>query len=135
MANIIAGWSAYITAATGAANLPIEKSGEQILYCEEFSYTIDEGVVTHHGIGKRWPDTVKEGPKSITGTIRKAYVDSDWMVFVKSGGVQGTLSMQGSTANGTVGFSGVRLSSFAYRIPVADWYTEEIAFTAEKVDD
>lgn len=131
----IVGWNATVKVATSSADLAVETAGTAVAYAEEFDYTIDEGVITHHGIGARWADGVAEGPKTITGTLRKLFVTGTYMTIVKTSGVQADdIEIYASTENGGITFSGVRFNSFAYRLPVADWYTEEITFTAKSVD-
>ena len=63
-------------------NAKIYKDGVLIGYCDSASVDIATGLDPYYEIGSRVPSYLTEGNQEVTGSISKAWIDTDYLALV-----------------------------------------------------
>ena len=116
-------------------NAEIYYEGTKIGFAESASVEIATGVEPYYEIGSRLPKELVPGNQEVTGSISKAWINTDYLALVVPSGTltSFTLAFKASTAGPTVYAYGCVFETGSLDIPQDGFLTEDYDFRATSV--
>ena len=109
-------------------------SGNKVGLVNNLSYTVDEGLDSYHGVGRRFPWGMKGGAIDVTLHLEGLWIDSGAQEFIldqvaRTGALLSWNIGFSGTEKGVV-FSGCRIASFDANFDADGWATQTVDFGA-----
>lgn len=120
-------------------NAAILYNGSTIGFCDSASVEIATGVEPYYGIGYRQAQTLIEGNEEITGSISKAWINTDYLSLLSPGGStllsEFTLIIKAGVGSGgpQVACYNCKFETGSIDVPQDGFLTEDYDFRAQSV--